>query len=285
MPIAISPIFNIVESVTQDSISCIYHRHNSIFDLIFKELDINIFDIEYVTDFYYNILFSNNFLDHTQKTISLSKQFHIKDVVMFHDPAPQHFKKEDIAILKDSLARSHKIFTSSNIMNSWGFVENNYNHIINYGIPQNDISDINRKKSIIVFNPQKNNAVNTLFTSLRGFFPDAHMLTEFPNTLSDLNKILQSYKICIDLSHPINGLYSVSCGCYTYSPYEITNVQGFETINNLNQLNKIIINRLAEIDSGYKFNNPNIYQDFSFEDFSSKIINTLSNISKEIFII
>ena len=188
--------------------------------------------------------------------------------------------------MKNALVKSHKIFTTDQLKFAWGYSDEDKVFVVGYGIPKiHTEHHIKTKKSVLVLNFIKNPQISTVYQNIKGFLPDTEMITIMPKDIQSAAEIFSEYKVCVDFQHPINSLFGISIGCHSIGTYDITNMSAFDRIQNMQTINSVIINRLAQIDSGSESERIDITESFSFKKFSNELYSVITKASKEVFTI
>lgn len=282
-----SAILNISHGLINKQTNILYHYHKSLFDILFKEFDLNIFNYDGLRSYYYDIFISNNFLNHHHSTGEYSRNNHLKELLLFHSSPPPSFKKEDIQLVHQNTMHTHSIFFGEQLASSWKRINSKYTHIIEYGLPDLSITT-DRTKNIILFNFDNNQNVNMLHQYINKNIGNCDMLQDIPGNVSinDIGELLSQYNICIDTSSFINVLLAASFGCCCITPLEWENNSLITSISDYNNIVPIIDqllksnlsedvrqNKAKELKSKYSYN--------LFQEKMLKTINIIKN--QEIF--
>jgi len=244
-----NPVLNISYGSINKNINILYSSSLRLFDIIFNNINsdndkVNIFfDNDSMNSYYYDIYFSNNFLQHTNETQQKAHAMHLKDIIGIHSPPPNSFKKEDVQLTHNNLQKTHKILFNRQTAESWGFLENDKTSIIEYGIPiTNWIHKDNRNKDVLVLNMENNPQVTSLYNHIKNHIPLSDIATAInPNVpIDNIAKFIANYKIVLDFGNEINTLFVASCGttCLTsldmgYSNRLIYNISNYSDIINI----------------------------------------------------
>jgi hypothetical protein len=246
-------ITNITHKILNTNNNLLYTKHNSIFDYIFKTLDLNIFTYGDIAAYYYDLIITNDFMSYHNTTQKLGLSNHVNNLLFFHDGPPPSFKKEDIALFNQETTKVYKVFFNTNIADTWRAIPNKYVDIINYGIPHVQIDNINRQKSIIILNLDKNPQADMLYRYLKNQSIQCDIMQNLDDasiTIIDIAYLLSNYKICINLSTQINTLFAASCGCQCVSPYGLRDnellISQYDYSNIIPVLNTILLNDMSE---------------------------------------
>lgn len=280
-------ILNISHGLVNKSINVLYHYHKSLFDIIFKTLDINIFNYDGVHSYYYDVFISNNFLHHHNSTGEYSKNYHIKDLLLFHSPPPAAFKKEDIQLAYQNTAHTHTIFFGQYLADSWRRTSLPYTKIIEYGIP--DLSTTSeRTKNILLFNFDNNPNTSLLHQHINKYLGGCDMLQDIPGNVSiqDIAGLLSQYRVCIDTTSIINSLLAASCGCYCITSLVMDNNPLLIHITDYNDIISIIKNLLASTisEQDRQYNAKQLINKYDYNTFKNEMLNIINHIKyKEIF--
>jgi hypothetical protein len=245
-----NPIYNTSYKYINENINILYSPTNSTFDLLTSLLDINLYQTNStLQNYYYDLFWSNNFLEHTQQTKALASQEHLIDIVWFHNSPPVKFKKEDIALVKNQLHDTKKIFCDTQTLKTWGYDINENHIVIPYGIPVfENIDNINKTESILLMNINNSQEINNLYQHIKSEFPTAQIINglQHIDSIQTLYSIMSKYKVCIDIYNPLNVLISQYLGCKSvtstrHSP-EIKGITQLFDYSNINTVLHSIIN-------------------------------------------
>lgn len=281
-------IKNILQKSLNPNCNILYESSYSIFDLIIRELDINIYNIENDKNSYIPIdCFAFSDIMKAAHAKTLSKQLHVHGIFMIHQPVPPHFKKEDILLCKQHLEHIHKIYMSPYLANSWN-IQDKKTYTIPYGIPVYGSQVNNHKKDILVLNLHNNEHIQNLYLNIKQIFQDTDILSSIQHLdLANLNEIIASYKICIDINSIINSLFVCSRGSYiiTNMP-NIHNLYGSFAIQNFANIREIIIDILNKYDTQQIINNIEyIQQNMSIDTFNAVMTDICIKIKQDPFVI
>lgn len=288
--------FNIVHNLAYKNIdtnvNVLYAPTNNTFDLLVKSLDINTYNIKQrFGNYYYDLFWTNNFLEHTQQTISLVKQIHLLDVVWFHNNPPLKFKKEDIVLVSQHLRNSIKICADASIMQAWGFDHDTETKVIPYGIMSSDIDYSNKTESILLLNFNNNTDITNLYEFIKQDFPAAVMINSLDHvhSLNELYSIIAKYHICIDIYNSLNVLIAQYLGCKVITSTEqakqLIGVIQLSDYGNIKEVLQSALNdNLSHTDI---LSNRNwIQETYNYQTFHNSVMSILSEIkTKEFFTI
>lgn len=282
-----SSILNIAHGLVTKQTNVLYHYHSSLFDILFKELDVNIFNYDGIDSYYYDIFVSNNFLLHHSTTGDYAKTRHIKDLLLFHSPPPQTFKKEDIQLVYENTINTHCVFFGQYIAGTWKRVGAKNTHIIEYGIPQLTVT-ATRDKPVILLNLENNPNITLLHQHLNKHLGNCDMLQDIPGNVSlqDIADLLSQYQICIDTSSIINSLIAASCGCQCITPIPLEINPLLVSISDYNEIINIVKNLLsANISEDARQNNAETLRTkYNYQIFQDKLLKIMQEMKyKEIF--
>lgn len=282
-----SAILNITHSLVNKSINILYHYHSSLFDIVFKELDVNIFNYDGIHSYYYDIFISNNFLLHHSTTGEYARNHHIKDLLLFHSPPPSTFKKEDIQLVQQNTQNTQSIFFGQYLANTWKRNASANTHIIEYGIPKLEIGN-NRNKPVLLLNLEDNPNVTLLHQYINKHFGGCDMLQDIPGnvSISDIANLISQYKVCIDTSSIINALIIAGCGCHCITAISWENNPLLVAISDYNDIINVIKNLLSsDMSEDARQHHAKALSDkYNYSIFQDQILRIMHNIKyKEIF--
>jgi hypothetical protein len=287
-----NPIYNIAYKYVNKNTNVLYSPTNNTFDLLAELLDINLYHTNSsLQNYYYDLFWSNNFLEHTQQTKTLANNQHLIDMVWFHNGPPIKFKKEDIALVKNQLHDTIKIFSDIQTLKAWGCDIDEKNIIIQYGIPIfEDLDNISKTESILIMNPNNSQEINNLYQHIKNEFPTAQIINglQHIDSISTLYGIISKYKVCIDIYNPMNVLISQYLGCKTitsttHNP-EIRGITLLFDYSNINKvLNSIINDELSKEDILH--NQSWIQSNHGFNAFYNSVNTLLQKIKFEEFFV
>jgi hypothetical protein len=212
-------VYNTLNKLLDSNINILYEPNQSLFDVVFPEIDATILRTESASSkyFYYDAYVTSNFFSHVNYRNKFLHNHQTQDVVIFHQKTPNVFKKEDKTILRNNLSSAYKIFPTSVIADEWG-MQDKKSITINYGIPsiKHELIPFKNRNTVLFMNFNDDTNVNNLFASIKTFFPDAILINKLVNnSLEETLKLISNYKIVIDLAHPFNALCATACGCFT----------------------------------------------------------------------
>lgn len=212
-------VYNTLNKLLDSNINILYEPNQSLFDIMFAEIDATILQIGSISSkyFYYDAYVTGNFFAHVNYRNKFLRNHQIQDVVIFHQKTPSVFKKEDKTILKNNLSSTYKIFPTKLIADEWD-IQDQKSININYGVPniKHELLPFKDRNAILIMNFNDDANVNNLFASIKAFFPDAVLINKLVNnSLEETLKLISNYKIVIDLANPFNSLCATACGCFT----------------------------------------------------------------------
>lgn len=282
-----SPILNIAHGLVTKQTNVLYHYHSSLFDILFKELDVNIFNYDGMRSYYYDIFVSNNFLLHHSTTGDYARSHHIKDLLLFHSPPPPTFKKEDIQLVYENTTKTQCVFFGQYLANTWKRIGAKNTHIIEYGIPQLKAT-ANRDKPVVLLNLENNPNVSLLHQHINKHFGHCDMLQDIPGNVSlqDIGDLLSQYQICIDTSSIINSLLAASYGCQCITPISLETNPLLVSISDYNEIINIIKNLLSSnMSEDARQNNAEALRiKYDYQTFQDKLLKIMHEMKyKEIF--
>jgi hypothetical protein len=254
---------NILESVApqeENNVETLYLCHNSVFDLFLtycdidpsnydannkKFLDGNLRISSWPTNDLiksYGIHIVNNPLAYLKNNNSI--HFHLNTVVFSHDVSLLSIKKEDAFLLCTNA------FKSNDVLVYFNSIISNYNCPkinrikLDYSIPDS-IKDLNQDRNgtaIFCYNktigPELINNID----------PNASQLISLPNSLEELNTILNKYEVFIELDPGsiINALVGIASGGVSIildpnnSLSEYKNIPNLYIVNSLPEVTKVL---------------------------------------------
>jgi hypothetical protein len=287
-----NPIYNTAYKYINEHINILYSPTKNTFDLLTNLLDVNLYQTNStLQNYYYDLFWSNNFLEHTQQTKTLASREHLIDIVWFHNSPPVKFKKEDIALVKNQLHDTKKIFPDTQTLKAWGCDINEKNIVIQYGIPIfENLNNINKTESILVMNTNNSQEINNLYQHIKNEFPAAQIINglQHIDSIQTLYDIISKYKVCIDIYNPLNILISQYLGCKaitstSHSP-EIKGITQLFDYSNVNKvLHSIINDELSKEDISH--NQSLIQFTYDFNSFHNSVKTLLQKIKLEEFFV
>lgn len=284
-------IYNIAYKNIDSRINALYAPTNNTFDLLVQLLDINIRYLNNsIPNYYYDLLWSNNFLDHTQQTLQLAQKLHLIDIIWFHANPPIKFKKEDIALVRNQLHKSIKVFPDAATMKSWGLDKDNA-IIIPYGIPNiQEYKNVEKTESVLVMNTTNNQDIVNLYNHIKTGIPTTQIINglEHVSSVQDLYSIIARYKVIIDIYNPLNVLIAQYLGCKSITATNLSpNIKGITQLldySTINQVLPVVLNDLLtkdDINSNQKW----IEENHSFDSFVTSVGHILHKIKFEEFFV
>jgi hypothetical protein len=300
---------NILQKFSTDKKNIIYYPQNNMFDHSLFILDQKnhyyilddhktTYDMpnvvalpkNYMSLYNYNLSITNNIIGYSTSNI---KRFHINSIIFTHSYRPHFIKKEDASILNSNLSREIKVFFSSNTQKSWGLKGRSY--FIKYGIPHtfNILNDQdNRNKDILILNFDRAMHNNQLLSILKNNTYNCDCLDSCQTSTTDLNSILNQYKICIDLAdHNIfNLLCSIAAGCKAITlktpmiSNDYSNTPGLYIAESPAEIIDLVSNLISN-KTDIKQNSADISSIFSFDEFQNNITNFVDTVNQEAFIL
>ena len=285
-------VYNTAYKYINKRISILYSPTKNTFDLLVDLLDTNLYQYNGpIKNYYYDLFWSNNFLEHTQQTKAIASQEHLIDMVWFHNNPPTKFKKEDVALVKSQLHNTKKIFSDISVLRAWGFDIDQNNIVIPYGLPTfENLKFIDKTESILVMNPNNSQEIYNLYQHIKTEFPTAQIINGLQNidSMNTLYDIVSKYKVCIDIYNPMNILISQYLGCKsitaTTHSAEIKGITQLFDYSNVNSvLHSIINDDLSKEDVLH--NQLWIQSNHSFKEFYDKTNALLQKIKLEEFFV
>lgn len=213
---------NIIQSLftlsDSDAIAYVlYDDTNSIFDKAIRECEklCVVSHNNFNPNISYDIYWSNDPTGHTSHVEQVKKS-HLHDVVYFRNPSEQAIKKEDKFLIQNRFRLSYQISRTRYIQNDWNIEKQA--PILEYGIPNVNLDDSNRDKSVILLNTTNNKNIINLYGQILKYWPDATML----NNIQDMDyqticEVLQKHKLCIEIQDSYNILFGIANGCRVLS--------------------------------------------------------------------
>lgn len=296
-------ISNVLESNSYSSdLNVLYMPQYSIFDLLISFCDINLYTIDnQVKKFVQktskqflqwnqnefskpcSVYAINNPIGHIKNNNGLA--FHLNTVMFAHDTSLLALKKEDSFLLcMNSIRPNDKlVYFNDNI--KYYSCDKIEKEKLEYSIPDELFYDNTEKDGVAVFCYNK--------TVEDGLMKDLGIdgftkLSQLPDSLQELNKQLNQYKIFIefDSSSIINSLCAVACGGIsiiidpnkTLSQYQ--NIANLYIVNSIDELKKTLAqdlqyNRASVLDNKYR----------NFSNFKNKITSILDNTKRKAFLL
>lgn len=284
-------IYNIAYKNIDSHINILYAPTDNTFDLLVQLLDVNIsYFNSPMSNYYYDLFWSNNFLDHTQQTIQLSHQLHLIDILWFHANPPLKFKKEDIALVRNQLQKSKKIFPDLATMKSWGFDEKD-GTIIPYGIPvKEEFESIEKTEPVLIMNPNNNQDIANLYEHIKTAIPAAQTISNLQNinSIDLLYNTMAKYKVVIDIYNPLNVLIAQYLGCKSItSTSHSPSIKGITQLFDYSSINQVLSSVLQDSQSteDIESNRTWIKNNHSFDNFVNSISTVLNTIKSEEFFV
>jgi hypothetical protein len=287
-----NPVYNIAYKYTDKHINILYSPTKNSFDLLVNLLDANLYQLNgSLKNYYYDLLWSNNFLEHTQQTKAIANQEHLTDIVWFHNSPPTKFKKEDIALVKNQLHDTKKIFSDMSVLRAWGYNVDDNNIVIPYGLPVfENLDAINKTESVLVMNPNNSQEIYNLYQHIKTEFPTAQIINglQHIDSMNALYSIMSKYKVCIDIYNPMNILISQYLGCKSITATShSTEIKGITQLFDYSKINtvlrSIINDELSKEDVLH--NQSWIQSNHNFEEFYNKTNKLLQKIKIEEFFV
>lgn len=223
-------------------------------------------NIEYIKNSYYGAIWINDILDFSQK-IEYYSRYYTNYILSIHSDPSMILKKEDLMIIKKNL-NIYSFLCFSENQNSWPMEKIKY---IKYGIPEiySDIEISKKRKDILVINLKKQKQTSILYQYLKENFSSTDMLLENISNISELQKKLSEYKICIDIDNYYNLIFANSCGCTGITALR-SNDRHIIKINSSNEILNMIPNLLnAHID--YDEVSKNVITKYDWKKFDDEI--------------
>lgn len=251
---------------------------NGLSFVISDNQDLNINTI--CSQFNINGVISSDYIRHSQQK-NIYHNYHIQDMVMIIDPPHSMLKKEDIMLLEERLRDSKKICIGSNIYNKWPkrFIET---LPIEPGLIDEELNiDNNRKKLIIL--SDNSPASQRISAILYHKYQDVKVIGSYLD-YDSLNKILNQYRVCLNLNASIDSIFALQSGCITISkePY-LNEVYKYNT---LEDISKLIEKGIESFDiKRQKDTSLQITKNFPYSVFEQTLTQTIIDNLKEPFVI
>lgn len=284
-------IYNIAYKNINTNLSVLYAPTGNTFDLLARSVDANLYSINNtIQNYYYDLLWSNNFLEHTQKTADLAYQLHLIDILWFHGTPPANFKKEDIALVRNQLQKSIRVFSDAETAQSWGY-DSHTSTIIPYGIPViEDLENIEKTESVLVMNPGGSSDIQNLYNHIKTAIPNTATIDDLQNihSVTDLYSIMSKYKVIIDIYNPLNVLISQYLGCKSVTATNPnTNMKGVTRLFDYGNITAVLESLIQDVLSAEDIlsNQRWIKSNHSFEQFNYGTSQLLYRIKHEEFFI
>jgi hypothetical protein len=287
----LNTIYNIAYKNIDRHTNVLYAPTNNVFDLLVKLTDNNIYDINSTYQhYYYDLFWSNNFLDHTQKTAPLVASLHLLDLLWFHATPPLKFKKEDIALVRNQLVNTYKIFSDDSTKMAWGFNDER-SSIIPYGIPTRpEFENVKKTESVLVMNINGSADINGLYRHIKTAVPNAQTIDSLQNihSIDRLYEIVSKYQIVVDIYNPLNVLIAQYLGCKsitsTAQSENLTGITRLFDYGNINNVLSSIINDTLSPEDINK-NQEWIKANHDFSQFTNSVNKILNKIKFEEFFV
>lgn len=298
---------NVLHQCIGNTINIVYEPLGNIFDQIlflsndnsnfyiidkttteYDVLNVKILPASLVDCYSYNLYISNNPLSYVNNNIS--HVFHINSLLIFHYNKPDTLKKEDRAIINNKIQKNTKIFFDKQHMENWQI--KNKTNMLSYGVPLEHISYstscLNRNKDVMIIGDSQNVINRSLQQAFQQNNIHCDILSLHQPSIDTINSMLNTYKICIDLSSSgwINCLCACAAGCYvlhTSSPSSVpdsaTQVGSVESIVSTT---KHILQNYSETDHLKRVQNDRfiIERDYNFDIFKGHVQRLIHNLSK-----
>lgn len=287
-----SPIINISNALLDKNINVLYFRHNTLFDILIKEINATFcHNDDIVKQYYYDMSFSNNLFTYDNDVRTTATVGHIKSLVGIHSAPPPNFKKEDLFLMSNNTRGVHKFFFGEDIANAWRATNSDHILVTKYGIPLYSFEE-KRDNDILIINLENNPQIELLYNTIIKKFPSTNILKSIDSSITPeiMSKYLHSYKICIDPLHRINALFSASCGCVTITSTGIVSDQNdlIVPIDNYGLINNIIESLLNnQISEETRKNNAQLIGSaYNYDEFKTTVFNKIATIKQdEIFLL
>jgi len=285
----LNTIYNIAYKNIDSRTNVLYAPTNHVFDLLVRLTEHSLYDMgNQYQHYYYDLFWSNNFFEHTQNTKSLVANAHLLDLLWFHANPPLKFKKEDIALVRNQLSNTYKIFTDEVTKNAWGFSDQR-SFIIPYGIPvRSEFENVPKTESVLVMNLNGTTDINGLYQHIKTSIPTAQIIDSLQNiqSIDRLYEIMSKYQVVIDIYNPLHILIAQYLGCKTVtSTAQSENLTGITQLfdyGNINNVLSSIINDSLSLEDINK-NQSWIKTNHNFDQFTNSISNLLNKIKFEEF--
>jgi len=225
-----------------------------------------------------NAYITSDYIGHSQQR-DIHQQYHIKEILLLIDSPMSLLKKEDIILLIERLDDTRKIVVGSKLVPSWEFLTDPAT--LEPGIPEYSLNTESRQPVIII--SDDSNVSKRICKILFEKHPNIKILKTFDD-YSKTMELLNSYKVCVNLSSPIDNLYALYAGCSVISNKSLYNYEAtYESIEHISQLIKQkteAFNIEAQKDIHY-----HLKEQYNFQEFSANIINLISKYIREPFYI
>lgn len=287
-----NPIYNIAYRQISKSINILYVPYSGLFDILVQELDAHLYPKDQgLQNYYYDLLWHNNFLEHIQETLEFSVSNQLVDLVWFHDRPPNKFKKEDTALVRNQLSNTIKVFSDIEIIKSWGLKEDEKNIIIPYGVPYRpELVNVKKTESVLVINPRNSADINSVYQHIKTEFPTAGIINNLNDIVSveALYETIGKYQIVVDIYNPLSVLIAQSLGCKSVTSVmhsaALSGITILSDYNNINQILKSMVNDTLS-DEDIARNQEHIKQNHNFETFINTTQNLLTRIKHQEFFV
>jgi len=296
---------NILQKFNSQPINILYEPQRNLFDVSLASCGLNLFidqrynplgiqdsTVRLLNDVYfdlynYNVGISNNIVGYsTQKRFS---SLHLNTLIFTHSDRPQQIKKEDAVLLDQNLRREYKIFFSQSIANSWRF--NNNVQVYNYGINKEFYDEKNeRNNRVLLLNMEKSPHVESLAQFLHTHGIETDIVADIHFDIDILRTLFNKYSVCVEFNeyNIINLLTAIACGCkcITYATPMI--VENYQNTPNLYFAKTVqdLISSIKEVkNTPIREYQKYIETEYSFDNFKTRIVNTIEKANNEAFII
>ena len=280
-------IYNVVNKLLDPNINLLYNPNNSFFDFIIPLLDCNVCTSKSKnsTNYYYDTYMTSDFFNHSNNRNSFLYKHHINDIVVFNEPCPRQFKKEDKIILSNTIRSAIKIFTNSFISESW-LISDNKTYTINYGLPQ--VVEIPEKTiPVLILNLRNNQHAHRLYNHIKQIFNETKYIYGTQNDFKFITEMIKRTKIVIDIDSPSNLIHATQSGCFTISSqcYD-PNIKSCLIMNDFRSIHEVIQDMLGLSDKSIiDYDQQYINKVYNFNNFYEKMNNILYESKMEPFIL
>ena len=267
----------------------LYTKSNTLFDMLLSQIDgiclteISKLPENILCSFSYDFFLSNNSIDYSDLLPTI-KNFHLKDIVLFHSFPDSSIKKEDKFLIRQTFKNSKTISVKEDIRNSWEIPNS---EVIKYGIPKSDRLDISSpiKKSVILLNLEQSRSIDMLYHHIKNYIPNVDMIKDISNSsLEEIYSVLSQYKVCIDIKSEINCLIAIYCGCKTISSANMFE-SGALVLDDYNNIVEILTKEIESYSLEKSLENQNtILEKYNFQTFNNSFLSIFNDLIKESFV-
>lgn len=283
-------ISNIAYKIIEKKSRALYSLHYSCFDAIINSIESVDLCLESSYSYYYDMYIGHNCFEYAQNTINACAAMHIPAVLFFHSNAPQKIKKEDIYILKNTLAKTRKIFCSADIANSWNYGVFRDADVVPYGVPLAKIYKPEKSKDILLINNTNNNQITNLHSKLSNKYKKCDVVSSLTMNSQQNIDILSNYKIVLDIDNTINILCAISSGARVIGSSAMNlsdDFKHFYKMPNYNHIETVIDNIISDevTEEEVQHNHSILNSNYNYDKFCNEILSILGGAKREAFII